>query len=74
MVYKKQKFTGLLMVLVAKKSKNMVHLLVRTSMLDQSMGEDRRVNEGDSKGSQGLSLPSKGLLTPAVTRPLLCQH
>ena len=73
MVYKKQKFNGL-MVLVARTSKHMVPLLVRAFMLDQPMVKDRSVRDGDSKGSQGLSLPSSGLLPPAVTRLLLYQH
>lgn len=62
------------MVLVARKSKSMVHLLGRASMLHQPMVEDRRVGEGESEGSQGLSLLSNVLLPPAVTRPLLHQH
>lgn len=53
------------MVLVSRTSKSMDHLLVRASMLDQPMVKDRRVREGDSKGSQGLSLPSSGLLPPS---------
>lgn len=62
------------MVLVVRTSKSVVHLLVRASMLDQPMVEDRIVREGESKGSQGLSLPSKCYSPPAVTRPLLYQH